>query len=361
MSAHLDTLKCPKEVSDCLRTADCFDTTGRSEEELGTSKLPIVVKSHGIPVSTGGVDREYITLIDPRELSLDRELIVVFTETTRYTDDLDVRFMLSADGSDMMVRSVHSRTHEILHACVDTDVGSVFFGDIDHTGDEDSCGSCHTSSVFHENLGISEVILRDNITVVTSDARYEHLDIHFVIGRSVGDTDTSSEVDEFEGNTCPAVYLMCELEEYPGSLDESRFASFVGDDHSMESESFHSFFFEYAVCFDDLIAAHTILRFGGFANDRISFLEIARIESTTHKLGYADLFELRDVRDVVKIDDDTMLARIREFFDRCVVGCEHNIFSVDTYPLTEHELGYRATVHTHRLVREDTHDVGIRA
>ena len=85
------------------------------------------------------MDEEQVALIDLRKHAVDCKLIVVFAEGTCHIVLVVAGLVLFSHNRDMMVSAVHSRTHQVYRACVNTDVLLVGMLLVDR--------SCHESAV----------------------------------------------------------------------------------------------------------------------------------------------------------------------------------------------------------------------
>ena len=97
------------------------------------------------------------------------KLVIIFTEIASDMIHMIMWEMLLSYNIDMMICSIHSWTHEATHICIYSYESSILFCDITYTCDKRSSRTSDVSTIFHENLRISELFSK-NLIIFYSNA-----------------------------------------------------------------------------------------------------------------------------------------------------------------------------------------------
>ena len=108
------------------------------------------------------------------------------------------RLVLLAHHSDVVVSAVHSRTHQVYRACVNTDVLLVGMLLVDRSCHESAVRSQHEAAKLCEERHIAHSCRNKNFLVNLSYALADDLDVVRLLVRSVRDSDSAREVDELD-------------------------------------------------------------------------------------------------------------------------------------------------------------------
>src|SRR5690554_3932195 len=92
-------------------TANPFNATIGSKQQLLRTQLTIVIKAHRLTVCASVLNNQQVTINDRWQRALDSKLIVVFTERTHYIDDLIVSAGGFTKHINMVISVVHAGTH----------------------------------------------------------------------------------------------------------------------------------------------------------------------------------------------------------------------------------------------------------
>ena len=144
------------------------------------------------------VDKEQVALIDLRKHAVDCKLIVVLAEGTCHIVLVVAGLVLFSHNRDMVVSAIHSRTHQVYRAGVNTDVLLVSVLLMDRSCHESAVRSQHEAAKLCEDRHVAHSCRNKNFLVNLSYALTDNLDIIRLLIRSVRDTDSAGEVDELD-------------------------------------------------------------------------------------------------------------------------------------------------------------------
>ena len=119
---ELGHIKGGEIVRGSFGTADQLEAAIFPQQHFGAAKLAVVVVAHGMAVGAGVMDHQDITDIDGGQAPLDGELIVILAQTAGHIIDMVQNGVLLAQDGDMVVSTVHGRTHQVGSAGIQTDV-----------------------------------------------------------------------------------------------------------------------------------------------------------------------------------------------------------------------------------------------
>ena len=176
--------------SDHLYTAVFFQKKFRGFE------FAIVIISHGIAVGPGVVDHKIISDLNLWKQAVHCEFVIVFTEGTSNIVFVVAGLIFFAKNGDVVVSTVHRRTHKVTGTGVYT---GVFFVDmflVNTFGDEIAIGTQHKSSQLREDRHIPQSGGDKDFFKLRSDTLANYFYIIWLFVRRVGDSDAAGEIDK---------------------------------------------------------------------------------------------------------------------------------------------------------------------
>ena len=117
---------------------------------------------------------------------------------------------------------------------------------------------------------------------------------------------------------------------------------------------------EHSVTVEKLLSREAVFRFLGFANDRVSPAQRARVVAKAHEFGQPRRsLDKWQVADIVNVDESAKLARLLVLFGGRVVRGEDNLVPAHADAFGEHEFRQTRTIRPQPFLAKDRHDMRI--
>ena len=146
------------------------------------------------------VDIENIAHINFRQHTVDCKLIVIFAQTACYVIFMVAGCVFLPQNSNMVIGAVHSRTHQICRAGIQSDVFLIGMLFMDGSCNQCAVGSQHKASHFGKDGNIAHACRCQNFFVYPS---YPFADCHDVTFKFIGfvrNADPTGKVDKCNMN-----------------------------------------------------------------------------------------------------------------------------------------------------------------
>lgn len=198
MLLHLyipETIQRSEVIFRCLGTADLLYAAVLTQQKLCGFEFAVVVITHCEAVSTCVMDYKIIAHVDLRKLAVDRELIVVLTQGTGHIIGVVARCIFLAKDRDVMVSTIHSRTHQVYRTGIHADVLLVDMFLVDCLCNKVSIRGKHETAKLCEQADIAKSG-RDKHLIEYLVYTFANLqDIIAFLIRCIRDTNTAGQVD----------------------------------------------------------------------------------------------------------------------------------------------------------------------
>ena len=239
-------------------------------------------------------------------------------------------FIFFSHDSDVMVSTIHSRTHQVCGTCIYTDVLFVRMLFMDCFCHKASIRSKHKTAKLCVNRHIAHSSRNKNLFVHFSYTFTDHLDIVRFLIRFVRDSHTTGKVDELDMYTGLFLKLNCYFKQSTCKCRIIFISYSITCKECMDTELFCAFGLQDLECLKNLFSCHTV-----FGISRIIHNAVGNFEKSTRIITAADrlrnlsdrLFQKINVCDIVQVDDRAELISKCKFLCRCIIGRKHNIFS----------------------------------
>ena len=109
-------------ISRCFRPADQLETAVLAKQNFRGTELTVVIVTHGMTMGTGIMDHKDISDVDGRQAALDGKFVIVLAQAAGHVINMIQDCIFLAQNSDMVVRAVHGRTHQVRSTGINTDV-----------------------------------------------------------------------------------------------------------------------------------------------------------------------------------------------------------------------------------------------
>ena len=238
------------------------------DEDLLMTEASIVVIAHAVTMSAGIVDNDEVAHFDFWKLSLDREFIAVLTKGAGHVIDVVLRCICFAEDSNVVVGTIHPRTHEVSHAGIGTDVVSVDVLVMDGFRDEETIRAGHHAAAFEGDAGIFKACHLFFEELLRTFA--EAFEVDRILFRTIGDADAAAEVDEGDGDAFFSLDLIRKVKHHADGAEKPRELELRGDDHSMDTNVGDSMVLRPVDAGHELVLSHAILGFFRSTDDRIA-------------------------------------------------------------------------------------------
>ena len=312
-------------------------------------------------MGSGIVDGDDIADLDLRDLPVDGELVVVFTEAAGHVGGKFQQSVLFSKHGYVMICSVHGRAHQVRHRGIETDEGLVGLLAVQHGADKPSIGAGDDPAALHDDAELSKPRGGNPLFKVPFYSRRDILQVYRLLPGAVGDADTTSEVDELQLYSQGLFELHRQVEEQRRRFDEIVGIQLVGGNHGVQREAFRAHLTRPAVAVYKLLSGKAVLGLGRLADDVVAALELTRVVAEADQLRHAGmLLQILQVRDVVKIDHRPQLPGLDVLLCRGIVGGEHDILAPYPRHLGKEELRQGRTVGPHALLLENPDNPGVR-
>jgi len=273
-------------VGEGFRAADLLGGTVGLEEQFGTAEPAVILKPHRVAVGPGVVDDQDVADGERGEFAVDGEFVVVLAERADYVDYPGRRLILLADGRDVMIGPVHTRTHEVRHAGVDPHVLFVGFLEIDHPRDQETEWPGDRAAILHEDIDGIKTGGGENFLIEFLHPSAELGEIDFMVGGPIGDANAAAEIDEIDLDACLTLDEHGQFKQHLRRVQERLYVTLVRDDHGMQAEALGTQFSAALVTLQKLGAGAAELGFRGIADDRVAGPFGARVVAEANRLGH---------------------------------------------------------------------------
>ena len=312
----------------------------------------------------GVVNEEVVSDVDLRQKPVHRELVVIFAQRARHIVHVVPERILLAEHRNMVIGAVHGRPHQVRSTRVYADIFLVDMLLMDRLGDQRTVRRQHeTPHLAVDRDVIHPVCLKDRV-IDLPDTFSDHSDVIWHIIRRVSHAYAAGQVDERDVYVKCAADLQRQLEQLRGEHRIILVGHSITREEGMDAKMFHTLFLKDPHALEQLLLGKSVLGITGVIHDPIGHPEhAARVIAKAHRLRELtaeDIFQERNVRDVIKVDDRSELCRKRVFLRRCVVGGEHDVRSVRSYGIREHQFRHRGAVKPKIIVVKDLHDRRVR-
>ena len=135
----------------------------------------------------GVMDKEIIAHIYLREHSVHCKLVVVLTERPRHVIFVCARFIFFPQDGNMMICTVHSRTHQIDRTGICTDIFFVSMLFMDRFCHQTAIWPQHITSKFGVNLHVAHSCRNQHFLIYPAHALADGINIIWLLIRSVRD------------------------------------------------------------------------------------------------------------------------------------------------------------------------------
>ncbi len=268
---------------------------------------------------------------------------------------------LFSQHRDVVVRAVHARPHQIGHAGVDADVLFVSALVVYRLGDEVAIRSGDTAAVFHENLQRMQLGRHDDFPIRLLDPAADQAEVDRFLAGSVGDADAAAEVDEFDSHARVTAEFHRQFKQHFRRLDEELGIQLVRGHHGVQPEAAHPLRLQLPIAVHQLLAREAVLRFFRLADDGVPLAQRPRVVAQANHFRQSHLlFQIRDVGDVIEVDDRTQLPGTAVLFRRRLVRGEHDVLAGGSDPLAEHQFRQAGAVPAQTFLPQDLQQVRIR-
>lgn len=261
-------IQCRKEVAKGFISADLLDAAIFMDEDLLMPEASIVVIAHAVTMSAGIVDNDEVAHFDFRKRSLDGEFIAILTKGAGHVIDVVLRCICFAEDSNVVVGTIHPRTHEVGHAGIGTDVVSVDVLVMDGFRDEEAIRASHHAAAFEGDAGIFKACHFFFEELLRTFA--EAFEVDWILFRTIGDADAAAEVDEGDGDPFFSLNLIRKVKHHADGAEKPRELELRGDDHSMDTNVGDSMGLRPVDTGHELVLGHAILSFFRSTDDRIA-------------------------------------------------------------------------------------------
>ena len=148
------------------------------------------------------MDHQYISHINLRKHTIDCKFIIVLTQRSCHIIFVIARRIFFAHYCNVMVSSVHCRTHKVNRTCIYTNVFFMCMFLVDCSCNQASIRSHHETSHLCIDCDISHTCRYQYFFVYTADTITDRTNIIRLLIWFVRNTYTTGQVDEFDVYTC---------------------------------------------------------------------------------------------------------------------------------------------------------------
>ena len=185
-----------------------------------------------------------------------------------------------AQNGDMVIRTVHGRTHQVSGAGIQTHVFPINMLLVQDCGNQMSVRRQHEASQFRINGHIAHAAGRQNLLKLLADTFTNGGNIAAGLFRTVVHTDAAGKIDESNMRTGGISQPCCQPEKLSGQTGIIFIGSGIGSEERMDAEMLGSQTHQAVDSARHLIFRHAVLGISGHIHDGIAKAEAsARIEA----------------------------------------------------------------------------------
>ena len=264
-----------------------------------------------------------------------------------------------AANRNMVIGSVHGRTHQIHRAGIHADIIPVYFFLMDSPGHQPSAGARHPAAKFRLNAHLP---IRTDLLINPAHAFTHGLNIRFRLLRPIGNTDAARKINESKFQPLFFRQRPSERQKQPGQLREIRGIRRIGGQERMKSKAPDSQRFQRLQAFPQLRRRETVLRLArvphnGIADGKGS----AGIKPQAHALRNAAVRPQQlNIRKIIQINPGAQFPGLAEFFRRHGVGRQNHLFPAESAGRGQRQFRGGGTVQAAAFLLQDPQNGGIR-
>ena len=310
----------------------------------------------------GIVDKQYITFFNFRHHPVNGELIVVFTQTAGDVILMVTRLIFFAQNRNMMVRTIHSRTHQIGCAGIHTDIlfVDVFF--VKYRCDQPAIRCQHIPAHLGKQGHISHAFWHQDFLILLAHAFADFCNIIAALIGTVRNPNAAGKIDKLDLGTGAFMQANRQAEQNPGQFGVVFIGHGVAGQKRMDAEFFCAQFHQSGICFGHLVFAHTIFCVARVVHDSVAQIKhTARIVPAANGLGDScHFFEEVHMRQVIQIDIGPQLIGFLHVLYRRIVGGEHDVAALEAACLAHQKFGIAGAVYTAAFFLQNLQNVRVR-
>ena len=242
---------------------------------------------------------------------------------------------------NVMVSSIHGRTHQVHRAGVHTDIFLISMLLMDRPGHQTSVGSHHKPAQLCIKRHVAHPRGNQHLFIHPAHAVPDDPDVIGLLIRAVRNPDPAGQIDEFDMASCLLLKFYRHFKQDLGQHGIILISHRIAGKKGMDPKFLRPFFLQDLEGGEKLLPGHPVLGISRVVHDIIADLEkAARIEPAAD--GLRDLpngfLQKINMSNIVQIDDRPQFMGIDKLFRRRVVGGKHNIFPHCSHGLGEHKL-----------------------
>ena len=292
------------------------------------------------------MDEDQIADINFWQFSINGEFVIVFAQTAGNIINMVTRFVFLTHDSNVVIRSIYCRAHQISCAGIKADIFFVSMFFMDGFGHKSTIRSHHEAAHFCHNRYITHTSRHKHffkcLAYTLANSKY----VVALLRRSVRNTNTAGEVDEFNAGTGFVLQVNRELEKNFCKARIVLVGHGIAGKESVNTKMFNAFSHQLFIAFHHLFTGKTI-----FSIARIIHNIVFNREMTTRIKTAADscwnvcnLLKKINMGNIVKVDCYIQLARQPEVFCRRHIGRKHNFAFFETNSVSHQKLCIRGAV-----------------
>ena len=202
----------------------------------------------------GIVNCDIVTDVNLRQHPVNGKFVVVLTQRTGHVILMIAGFVLLAQYGDVMVRTIHGRTHQVHSAGIHTDVFLVCMLLMDDLGYQMSVRCHHVAAKLRINCNITHTGRYQNLLVYLAHAFADGPDIVRLLIRTIWNSDTTVQIDEGDMRAGLFFQLHCQFEQFSRQCGIIVICYRIAGKEGMNTEILHT------LCLQDLISLEHLLR-----------------------------------------------------------------------------------------------------
>ena len=303
----------------------------------------------------GIVDIDVIADLDLGQVAVDGELVVVFAQAAGHIIGVVVQGVFLAQHSDVVVRAVHRRAHQVGRAGVQTRIFLVGVLLVDALGHQRTVGPEDEAAHLGVDGHIAHARGDEHLVKRAVHAFADRHDVARLLARAVGDAHAAGQVDERDVHAGLALHLDREVEQDARQRRIVLVCDRVGREEGVDAEMLDALGLHILERLNQLLAGHAVLGLLRGVHDLVVQHEVAaRIEAAGHGLlPLADLVVEVQMRDIVKVDDCVQIGCQLVVRRRGHVGREHDLVPRDAAGAAHLQLGQARAVAAKALLVQD--------
>ena len=160
------------------------------------------------------MDHQIISHVNLRKITVNGKFIIVLTKRSCNVIQMIARLILLAKNGNMMISTVHSRTHQVYCTGIHADIFLVGMFLMDCLGYQAAIRSHHETSQLSVDCHISHSFRNKNFLVNLAHTLSDHTDIIRCLFRTIRNTDTTGKIDKLNVRSCLLLKLNSKLKHY---------------------------------------------------------------------------------------------------------------------------------------------------